>query len=274
MDADHLDIYGTAEAMEDAFIGFAGRLKKDGWLLTRYGLKRQADLKAGNKSSYHLQDNRADVYSENIRIVRGSYFFDVNIKNQKLENLVLHMGGVHNVENATAAIAVARHLGIGDDLIREAVKAFRGVKRRFEYIIKSDDLVFVDDYAHHPEELRALITGARQLFGNMECTVIFQPHLYSRTRDLADGFAESLCLADKVYVLPVYPAREKPIPGVSSDMIVERMKNNKARTCSKQELMELAENGKLIGKKPALLISAGAGDIDAMVLPVKELLKK
>ena len=155
----------------------------------------------------------------------GSYEFDIVIKGKKLENIVLHMGGMHNVENAVAAITVASSLKIDNDKIRRAIEDFKGVKRRFEYIIKNDRIVFIDDYAHHPEELRALIHGAKTLFRQKKCTIIFQPHLYTRTRDLAEGFAEVLDLADEIILLPVYPARELPIPGVSSQMILSKMKN-------------------------------------------------
>src|SRR4030095_7123527 len=145
------------------------------------------------------------------------------MKDDKIDNVVLHMGGMHNVENIVAAVAVASTLGIGNEKIKSAVASFRGVKRRFEYIIKTKNLVYIDDYAHHPEELRALINGARTLFKQRECTIIFQPHLYSRTRDLADGFAEVLDMADEVILLPIYPARELPIEGVSSQVILDKM---------------------------------------------------
>jgi UDP-N-acetylmuramate--alanine ligase len=187
------------------------------------------------------------------------------------------MGGMHNVENAVAAIAVASSLGIENDKIKAAVENFRGVKRRFEYIIKNDRIVFIDDYAHHPEELRALIHGAKTLFRQKKCTVIFQPHLYTRTRDLADGFAEVLDLADEVVLLPVYPARELPIAGISSEMIIEKMKNKNARVLTKERLLDsIKENFvKKVNKEfGEVLITAGAGDIDMLVEPVKEILKE
>ena len=139
--------------------------------------------------------------------VHGSYEFDVRMKDWILKNVILNMGGRHNVENALVAIAVAHHLGIEDEKIKDAISAFKGVKRRFEYVIKRPDFVFIDDYAHHPEELRALITGTKNLFEGMKCTVIFQPHLFTRTRDFADGFAEVLDLADEAILLPIYPGQ-------------------------------------------------------------------
>jgi UDP-N-acetylmuramate--alanine ligase len=146
---------------------------------------------------------------------------------------------------------------------------FRGVKRRFEYIVKNDDQVMVDDYAHHPEELRALLSGAKNLFPGKKCTVIFQPHLYSRTRDLADGFGETLDLADEVILLPIYPARELPIAGVSSEMILDKMKNKHKMVLDKDALMEWIKNN-----KTELLITAGAGDIDTLVEPIKNIIGK
>lgn len=244
MDADHLDIYGTAEAMEEAFIGFSQRIRKNGILIRQFGLKRGKDLAGDQRLSYSLQNESADVHATNIRMNNGSYEFDVTLQgtgpdgeDEMLEQLTLHMGGMHNVENAVAAIAVARCLGIPVEAIRKAVENFRGVKRRFEYLIKTRELVFIDDYAHHPEELRALINGAKTLFRNRKCTVIFQPHLYSRTRDLADGFAEVLDLADEVILLPIYPARELPIEGVSSEMILGKMKNDYKSVKDKEELI-------------------------------------
>jgi UDP-N-acetylmuramate--alanine ligase len=276
MDADHLDIYGTAEAMEQAFIDFSKKIKPGGLLIRQFGLRRGRELKADESITYSLQNESADVYATNIRMMNGSYEFDVIGKNDMLENVKLNMGGMHNVENAIAAIAVASSLGIENVKIKTAVENFRGVKRRFEYIIKNERLVFVDDYAHHPEELRALINGAKTLFRQKKCTVIFQPHLYSRTRDLADGFAEVLDLADEVILLPIYPARELPIAGVSSEMILERMTNDNKRVMGKEELMNwikkdyAATLNKEFGE---VLITAGAGDIDVLVEPIKNELK-
>ncbi|MFM6924787.1 MAG: UDP-N-acetylmuramate--L-alanine ligase, partial [Ferruginibacter sp.] len=219
MDPDHLDIYGTAENMEQAFIDFAARIKPGGLLLSKYGLRRTNDLQADKHLTFHLQNENADVHAANIKMKRGSYQFNVLIQDWELKDVLLNMGGLHNIENMIAAIAVAHYLAIDDDKIREAVAAFKGVKRRFEYIIKNDEQVMVDDYAHHPEELRALLSGAKDLFPGVKCTVIFQPHLYSRTRDFADGFAETLDLADEVILLPIYPARELPMEGVTSEMV-------------------------------------------------------
>lgn len=276
MDADHLDIYGTAEAMEQAFIDFTTKLKPGGILVRQFGLKRGKELKGDQQLTYSLQNESADVYAKNIRMMNGGYEFDITIQDKSIENVKLNMGGMHNVENAVAAIAVASSLNIDEDKIRAAVENFRGVKRRFEYIVRNSRIVFVDDYAHHPEELRALINGAKSLFRKKKCTVIFQPHLYSRTRDLADGFAEVLDLADEVILLPIYPARELPINGVSSEMILEKMHNEHKKVMGKEALMNWIRDdyAKSVNTEfGEVLITAGAGDIDALVEGIAENLK-
>ena len=277
MDPDHLDIYGTAEKMERAFIDFSKKIKPGGILVSKFGLKRGKELKATKHLTYSLQNDSADAYAQNIRMKNGSYEFDVIIKDNKLENVVLHMGGMHNVENAVAAITVASSLEIENDKIKAAIESFKGVKRRFEYIIKNERIVFIDDYAHHPEELRALIHGAKTLFSQKKCTIIFQPHLYTRTSDLAGGFAEVLDLADEIILLPVYPARELPIEGVSSQVISGKMKNENKKVLSKVELLKWIANdySKNINTEfGEVLIVAGAGDIDMMVGPIKEILEQ
>ncbi|MBN8668601.1 MAG: UDP-N-acetylmuramate--L-alanine ligase [Chitinophagales bacterium] len=276
MDADHLDIYGTAEEMEKAFIEFSGKVKPSGKLVSKFGLKRGKDLLTPDRTTYSLQNESADVYADNIRMKSGSYTFDVVMKDNRLNDVVLHMGGMHNVENITAAIAVASSLGIENEKIKSAVENFRGVKRRFEYIIKTDNQVFIDDYAHHPEELRALITGAKSLFAGKTCTVIFQPHLFTRTRDHADGFAEVLDLADRVVLLPIYPARELPIEGVNSEMILERMKNPNKELVKKEDLMSWVQQYAKTWNKELgnVLVTAGAGDIDGELVGIKEILNK
>ncbi len=277
MDADHLDIYGTAEAMEQAFIDFSKRVRPGGILIRQFGLKKGKELNADQHQTYSLQNESADVYAANIRMMNGSYEFDVMLKDNMLDNVKLNMGGMHNVENAVAAIAVASSLGIENEKIKAAVENFKGVKRRFEYIIKNERIVFVDDYAHHPEELRALINGAKTLFKGKKCTVIFQPHLFSRTRDLADGFAEVLDLADEVILMPIYPARELPIAGVSSEMILLRMNNDDRSVMTKNALMDWIreEYVPTIDKEfGEVLITAGAGDIDMLIEEIRNELKE
>lgn len=277
MDADHLDIYGTEESMQDAFVEFSKKLKTGGVLLSRSGLQKENQFEAENHLTYSLDNADAAVYATDIRISQGSYEFGVRIKEWKLINVILNMGGRHNVENALVAIAVAHQLGIEDDKIKDAIQAFKGVKRRFEYIIRRPAFVFIDDYAHHPEELRALITGTKALFDGMKCTLVFQPHLFTRTRDFADGFAEVLDLADEVILLQIYPARELPIEGVTSELILAKMSNGRKKILSATELLkyikeEYVRNFDL--KSGHVLIMAGAGDIDAMVQPVKDLIER
>lgn len=287
MDADHLDIYGTEEKMQEAFVQFAGKIKDSGILFSKYGLKKDKELSAGFTAAqnithrrYSLQNDAADIYAFNITMSHGSYRFDVMTADWTLDNVTLNMGGMHNVENAVAAISVAHHLQIESSRIKAAVENFKGVKRRFEYIITpaqdaSKQLVYIDDYAHHPEELKALITGAKTLFSGMECTVIFQPHLYSRTRDLAKEFAAVLDLADKVVLLPIYPARELPIEGVTSEMILRELKMATGTIKTKDELpsyLELLRRENGAKGLEGLFITAGAGDIDTTVETVKKIL--
>jgi UDP-N-acetylmuramate--alanine ligase len=268
MDADHLDIYGTAEEMENAFISFSGRIRPGGVLYSRAGLKREKDLTAPEHLTYGAGSQDADYQAAGISVGPGAYTYRVQGPGWKLDKVRLHMGGLHNVENSVAAIAIAHRLGIPDEKILEAVAAFRGVKRRFEFIVNETGRVYIDDYAHHPEELRSLISGARAMFPDRRCTVAFQPHLYTRTRDFVDGFAESLDLADQVLLLPVYPARELPIEGVESRMISQRMKGNCLLVDDGKQLLNWVTE-----HKPALLITAGAGDIDRLVDPISQILK-
>lgn len=269
-DPDHLDIYGTPEEVENAFVQFAQRVKPGGVVIHKHGLNRSAELKGDHSYSYARADEKASVHAKDVRVQDGAYHYSVISTSWQLHDVVLHMGGLHNVENSIAAITVAKHLGIEDDKIKAAVQNFKGVKRRFEKILpegKDKIPVLIDDYAHHPEELNALISGVRSLYGSDKCTVIFQPHLYTRTRDQADGFAASLDSADEIVLLPVYPARELPIVGVNSLMIAERMQNKNVHLVDKDDLLQwIAVN------KPQLVVMCGAGDIDAWVLPVKEMM--
>lgn len=290
MDADHLDIYGTEELMQNAFIEFSGKIKSNGLLLSKYGLNRDKELSAPIHLRYSLQNDAADVYASNITMSHGSYRFDVITSDWMLDNVVLNMGGMHNVENVVAAISVAHHLKIEPAKIRSAVENFKGVKRRFEYIIApstlekaGEEVIFIDDYAHHPEELKALITGAKILFSGMRCTIVFQPHLFSRTRDFAVEFANILDVADEVILLPIYPARELPIEGVTSELILNEMKNENKSVKTKEELINYLESSESFlspdryrdgeGRgEGCLFITAGAGDIDTLIEPIKQIM--
>ena len=260
VDPDHLDIYGTPEEVEKAFIAFSEKIKPGGQLILQNRIRSTIGFKQGISITYSAQDTAADVYATNIRLNNGSYVFDVAGKHFTIENASLSMGGRHNIENAMAAIMVARQLGISDDAIRLALADFKGVKRRFEYRWNGPNKVLIDDYAHHPEELKALISGVRDVFPGQKISLVFQPHLFSRTKDLCEGFAESLDGADEVILLPIYPARELPMEGVSSEMIGYRMNQAMVHLMSREACMRWIEH-----TKPALLVMAGAGDIDQLI---------
>jgi UDP-N-acetylmuramate--alanine ligase len=267
MDPDHLDIYGTPEEVVNAFIQFSQKVKPGGCLVTKHGLERGDELNAAHHYTYSFEQTTADVHAANRKVENGSYVFDVVSKNWTIDHVVLHMGGLHNIENCIAAITVAKYLGIDDVKIKAAVADFKGVRRRFEYALKNEEHVLIDDYAHHPEELRALISGVKSIFGEEKLVLVFQPHLFSRTKDLADDFAVSLDMADEVILLPIYPARELPMEGVTSELLLGKMKGPNKKVLGKEEMKTwVAEN------KPRLIVMAGAGDIDALVQPVKELL--
>ena len=282
MDADHLDIYGTAENMENAFIEFSTKIKDGGCLIVKHGMPRNKDFTTKDICTYSISDKTANLHIDNLQIIDGAYCFDVVNNYWTIKDVVLNMGGLHNIENVIAAIGVAKYLKIEDDKIKAAVASFKGVKRRFEYVIKSDALVMIDDYAHHPEELRALISGAKNLFPTKKCTVIFQPHLFSRTKDLAVEFAEVLSMVDETILLPIYPARELPMEGVSSQMILDKMTNAKKSIKDKNELLQYLESLKISllapivsgeGFREAVIICAGAGDIDTLIQPIKNIFK-
>ncbi|KHJ38927.1 UDP-N-acetylmuramate--L-alanine ligase [Pedobacter glucosidilyticus] len=259
MDADHLDIYGDESHLIDSFKLFAGQVKTDGKLFVRKGLP------LAGTSTYGLT-TQADAYAQNIRVEAGEFKFD--FKNQELEmpNLVLGLAGQHNIENAVAAIQVALLMGISIEDIRAGLASFKGVKRRFEYIIKQPKRIYIDDYAHHPEELRACFKAVRTLYPDKKLTVVFQPHLFTRTRDFADGFAEVLATADELLLLDIYPARELPIPGVDSDFLAQKINSDKVIRCSKEQALQLVRS-----LNPELLVTVGAGDIDTLVKPLHTL---
>lgn len=269
MDADHLDIYGTVEELEKAFIEYTTNIKTGGTLLVKHGLAKGSKLNGDHKITYSLQNDAADVYAANIQQKQGGYVFDVVFKDKTIEGVQLPIGGMHNVENAVAAIAVTQQLEIAPAKVIEAFKGFKGIKRRFEYVVKSAKVIYVDDYAHHPEELAALIGSVKRLFSDRRCVVAFQPHLFSRTRDLAEEFAHSLDMADEVILLDIYPARELPMEGVTSQMIADKMGNPNHTILSKEGLLEYVKAAPL-----DLFITAGAGDIDKLVTPIKEILEK
>jgi UDP-N-acetylmuramate--alanine ligase len=269
VDADHLDIYGTAEEFEQAFVEFSRKIKQGGFLLLKHGLSIKEKLSTQNLCTYSVSDKSASIHIDHLKVVNGTYQFDAVGNGWRINDVELSMGGLHNIENALAAIGVAKHLNIDDEKIKTALANFKGVKRRFEYILKNDNHILIDDYAHHPDELKALIAGVRSIYGQEKLTIIFQPHLYSRTKDFADGFAASLEEADDVVLLPIYPARELPIEGVDSNLILDKMSLHKKQVLSKQDFLDYVK-----AIKPKLIVMAGAGDIDVLVNEVKYILNR
>lgn len=267
MDADHLDIYGTREEVEKAFIQYTHNIKSGGTLIVKHGLHRFSDLKADHIISYSLQNEAADVYAANIIQRNGTYHFDIIAKDWRVENVYLPIGGMHNIENTVAAITATMLLKADPEALKRALAAFLGIRRRFEYLVRDDRHVYIDDYAHHPEELASLIRSAKTLFPDKRCVVAFQPHLFTRTRDFAEGFAESLSMADEVLLLDIYPARELPIAGVTSRIIADKMANCPVTILSKDGLLEYVKAAPL-----ELFITAGAGDIDKLVPAIKKMI--
>lgn len=261
MDADHLDIYGDKSHLVESFKQFTSQLKAGGKLLFRKGL----DLQNGQT---YAANAVADIQAVNVRIENGSFYFD--FKNGKLiiENIEMALPGLHNIENAVAAVEVALQLGIDPDKIRTALGNFKGVKRRFEYIVRNEGHVYIDDYAHHPEELRACIQAVKTLFPDRKLTTVFQPHLFTRTRDFAEGFAEVLGMTDELILLDIYPARELPIEGVNSEMILNKIDLADKRIMSKSEVIDYVRK-----EQPELLLTVGAGDIDTLIEPLKRALE-
>lgn len=267
MDADHLDIYGDASNMQEGFVAFSKKVKQGGRLHVEAKLKSfLPDSDALFSYGVELGDYRAI----NVRATDGMMLFDVEWPEGKILDCQLPYPGLHNVENAMAAISVLLYLKIEVELIKKALSGFKGIKRRFELIHKDDQRVFIDDYAHHPSELKAAIQAARMMYPGKKLAGIFQPHLYSRTRDFADGFAEALDGLDELWMLDIYPAREKALEGVSSEMILERMKLKNKKLVNKDALMEALANSDF-----NILMTLGAGDIDRLVPEIdKELFKK
>jgi UDP-N-acetylmuramate--alanine ligase len=273
MDPDHLDIYGTAAEMEEAFLQFSSLVAPGGLLIYKKGLKRATELRAKQLCSYHLNDTTADCYATELKVEKGSYHFSVHVCGKTLAGFELSMGGLHNVENTVAAVSIASMLGIEENKIKKAVASFRGVQRRFEVIWKDANRVWIDDYAHHPAELQALITGVRSLYGSKKCTIIFQPHLYTRTRDLAKEFGEALSGADEVILLPIYPARELPIEGVSSELIKHNINDKPVSLFDKNQVLSWFTEEMKKENEQNIIITAGAGDIDQLLPTMKNIIR-
>jgi UDP-N-acetylmuramate--alanine ligase len=270
-DADHLDIYGNIDEMRNAFAKFVSQIKRDGILIIKKGI--EIELPKNNEKiriyTYSL-DDPCDFYASNIRLCDdGCYSFDIHLPYKIILDCKLGVPGLINVENAIAATALAWTSGIDEQKLKTALVSFAGVKRRMDVQINTPKLTYIDDYAHHPEELRATIESIKNMFAGRKITAIFQPHLYTRTRDFADDFAKSLSLADELILLDIYPARELPIDGITSKIIFDSVQCNKKILCRKDELLNIVSS-----KEFDILVTLGAGDIDLFVDPITKILNK
>ena len=267
-DADHLDIYGDHESMLTSFKDFVKQIHAKGNLIIHESVASLADgVDTISKETYGM--SQGQFFAGNITARGGFFEFDLNGFGKTIEKIQLGVPGFHNMENAIAATLVAKHLGISDDKIREALASFTGVKRRFEFIIKKEKLVYIDDYAHHPTEIEAFLRSVKAMYAGKKITVVFQPHLFTRTRDFAEGFSKSLSMADELLLMDIYPAREEPIPGVTSDMLFKDITSSVKIRCGKSDVMQKLEDLDI-----EVLATIGAGDIDTFVKPIKEMLNK
>jgi UDP-N-acetylmuramate--alanine ligase len=265
-DADHLDIYGCVEEVRLSFGEFTSHIQENGTLVLKKGIGILPQ-KTENYTIYTYSiDKGADFYPEQIRLKNNRFVFDLVTPTRRIMNITLGLPGKFNLENAIAAAAVAYTAGITDEDLSRALLTFEGVERRFDFQVIQDDFIYIDDYAHHPEELKASINSVKEIYPSKKITGIFQPHLFTRTRDFADAFARSLELLDELILLEIYPARENPIPGIDSEMLLRKVQLKNKKICSKADL--LAE---LKSAKREVLLTLGAGDIDQLVKPIREL---
>ena len=269
IDADHLDIYGDHATMVEAYNEFLKKIRQEGKLVVNSKIRGSLVIPDGIPCFTYGLDNKADYYAFNIERHNDYYSFDLKTPFSVISDLHFAFPGIVNIENFTAAIAIATMCGVTEQEIRKAVILFRGVKRRFDIRINWPGIAYIDDYAHHPEEIKACIRSVKEYFSGRKITGIFQPHLFSRTRDHADGFAKILDELDEAIILPVYPAREKPIEGVTSELIFNKMKSAKRKLLSKSDIP-----GKLDIKNLDVLLTIGAGDIDTLIIPIEKKIRK
>lgn len=267
IDPDHLDVYGTAEEMENAYSTFLDQTAPTGTII----LKKPLPVKrSGSQVLEYALHPPADVFASNIRVEDGYFHFDVTIENKVWKDCQLGFPGRHNIENVLASLAVVRALNADMERAIAALPKFKGIKRRFEFKLREEQTVYIDDYAHHPAEIKACLQAVRELYPNRKLTAIFQPHLFSRTRDLAEGFAKSLSGADEVILLDIYPAREEPVPGVTSQLIYDQLTVEKKWLTPKSALLDTLKTH----IQPDVVVTLGAGDIDRLVEPVADYLKR
>ncbi len=265
LDADHMEVYGSKSEMLRSFRQFASQLPGSGVLISK---KHIADFSGGKYLHFEYHGiEQSDYYLQNIRVEGGRYHASIRGK-LKIDSVSLQHPGRHNLENALGAAALAHQAGIDPKYIKKGLESFSGVKRRFEICLQTEHTIYVDDYAHHPEEINACIRSARELWPGRKITGVFQPHLFSRTKDLAMDFARSLEELDELILLDIYPAREKPIPGINANYLLDRIRMKNALYCRRDELLPLIEN-----RETDVLITMGAGDIDRFSGPLTELLK-
>ncbi len=274
MDADHLDIYGDHNVMIEGFEAFIIKIKQDGTLIIKEdmlaGLSKNVIGVLAEKNVNVVLfgiDTETEVAAENVHVKDGKFFFDYESENGSISGLATNLAGRHNIENSIVAITIATIVGLDGETVRDGLISFKGIKRRFETIYEDEKLTYIDDYAHHPTELKSAIGAAKELFPNKKITGIFQPHLFSRTRDFVDGFAESLDLLDEILLMDIYPAREEPIDGVTSKIIFDKMKIENKTLVTKETLMD-----ELRKKELEVLMTLGAGDIDTFVVQIEKLL--
>jgi len=268
VDTDHLDIYGNLEAIENSFHQFCNKVRPNGILITNNTVTEKILNKNVANYRYSLSDVSSNYYTQNLKINNGEYTFDIVHPSGVIQNIKSYYGGKHNIENAVGAAAITLNIGVSEENIKNAIATFKGVKRRFETHVRNEKFVYIDDYAHHPRELDATISAARELYPNKKLTVIFQPHLFSRTKDLCDEFAVSLSKADELILLDIYPAREKPMPGVTSKIILDKVSIDNKKNIVKEELLEVLKNT----NKLEVILTVGAGDIDTKVHAITQLL--
>ncbi len=267
VDADHLDIYGSQNAMHQSYLQFASQTQKNGILIVKKTVDNDLNIK--DKRLIYSLNLDTDFSASAIHIVDGQFCYDINSVIESVSQVAIGLPGLHNVENSIAAVAVAQQLGITGDVINKALRSFKGVKRRFDYRVKSKSIVYIDDYAHHPEELTAAITAAKQLYPDKVITGIFQPHLFSRTRDFINEFAVSLDLLDVCVLLEIYPARELPIDGVNSQWLLDKITCKNKFLVKKEHVIDFLKT-----QNSQVVMTLGAGDIDTLIEPIERYFKQ
>lgn len=263
IDADHLDIYGDKQSVNESFQLFANQIKAKGNLVLKLGLSIQSSI--AKQWSYDL-DTKADFYAESIKIENEAYVLQLSLDNHPV-SMKMSYPGKHNLENSIAAAAVCHLYGLNGKVIADALADYKGVKRRFETILKTDELVYIDDYAHHPKELKACISAVKEIYPDRKVLGIFQPHLYSRTRDFADEFAKSLELLDDIMIMDIYPARELPIEGIDAHFLLGKIDHKHKKFVTKSDVLQCIKEHNI-----EVILTLGAGDIDELVEPLKEVL--